>query len=1132
MPRRNTSFGPKRYFSGSVRLWRQARLVMAALFLSLFDQPRLQKDGEPLELNSRKGMALLAVLAVDAGRWQSRDRLAALLWPDSDQNHARTNLRRLLYRLRRTAVGGWLEAEPERVTLRPGDGGTIDVVRFAACYAEAASHAHETVASCPRCLMRLREAVELYRGDFLADFYLPGSGPFEEWVTRTRLHFQHQALQAWATLTAAALAAGQWEEAERLARRQLEVENLREAAWRQLLAALANSGQPGAALAEYQALVALLRDELAVRPARETRELHEAIVAGELAPVLASSPRTPYRAHRPNLPTLVTPLIGRKQELADLESLLTDGEVHLVSIVAPGGMGKTRLALEAGHHLAVRFADGVTFADLTAVQDLEGIVRAVAHALCFTFQPWSTDEKAQLLGYLQDKALLLILDNFEHLIDSASILTEIVQAAPGVKLLVTSRERLRLQTEHIYPLQGLAFSQWEKVAEAVDDPAAQLFLHHARRVRPSFVLQPENLRPLQELFRLVEGMPLAVILAAAWVALLSPAEIAAEIAKSLDFLEAEYHDLPERQRSMRAVFASSWARLSKWERPVFAALSVFRGGFTREAAREVAAARPQDLRRLVERSLLARGENGRFHVHELLRQFAAAQLARSTEEEEAVRQRHSSYYCAFLQQREEGLKGPRSQEVEAEIAIDFENVRTAWNWAVDNFEDLVYLAQTGLGIFCELQGRWGEAEAAFLYAETRLAKQDTVIARRMAELLAWASWFVCARSQKKAGELIHRATAYLREAASSGEDHCVDRAFVLLAQSGLYRDVPETRVKLLEESLSLYQELDKPWELAWVHNELAFTYTRWAKYQLSSDHFRRSLQLLEIVGDRRLAMSSKVHMARAIAGTGQLMEAERRLRDAFTLYEARVDEWGTANALLGLGEILGLSGRFEEALATLAKSRTMYTRRGHNFMVRRCDSFQCWATLHLGEYGEAQLILGGSQESTDTRLIGLASFFQGSVDLALHRLDEARLHFEESATILRAIDQPDQLGWAQAGLGYVALAAGELATARKHLAEVLRLHLFVPALLAMPAVARLLAEAGEPERAVEFWALAKCYPFVANSRWFADVAGRKLDAVAASLSPEVVAVVQERGRARDLWQTTAELAEELSAGAA
>ncbi len=418
---------------------------------------------------------------------------------------------------------------------------------------------------------------------------------------------------------------------------------------------------------------------------------------------LVKSPiaKSPYSK---NLPALISPLLGRESELSELNKLLAAPNVKCISLIGPGGMGKTRLAVEVAHQQIGNFAHGTTFIDLAPLQNAEGLIPATAQALNFKFQPGEEDARTQLLNYLTDKKMLLIFDNFEHLLDGALFLVEITESAPRVKLLVTSRERLKLRFEQIYPLQHLQLSNWETVDQAMADPTVQLFLEYGRRARPNFQLQSDDLNSLRQLFQLVQGLPLAIILSAAWLEILTPAEITTEIQKNLEFLEGSYQDLPERHQSMKAVFEASWAQLNEKQQKSLAALSVFRGGFTLEAAQEVAGASSRDLLELASRSLLFRGENLRFEIHELLRQFAAEHLARSSAEITAVQDRHATYYLTQLQTLEPELKGANAETTIPKLQADIDNIYAAWHRAVaqQNFSLL------GKGLF-SLEEFWARS---------------------------------------------------------------------------------------------------------------------------------------------------------------------------------------------------------------------------------------------------------------------------------------------------------------------------------------------------------------------------------------------------------------------------------------
>lgn len=370
-----------------------------------------------------------------------------------------------------------------------------------------------------------------------------------------------------------------------------------------------------------------------------------------------------HAAKRHNLPVQLTPFIGRNNELAALGTMLDDPSVRLVTILGHGGMGKTRLSLEAGAVMLDHFVDGVFFVPLATLNTASQIVSAIAEATDFHFHQ-GTNPQEQLLTYLRTKQILIILDNFEHLVDDALLLGKILRAAPAIRLLVTSRERLRLSLESIFMLHGLKIASGDDPENVFDADAIRLFIQHAKTVSPRF--DPDDVAPIVRICQLVEGMPLGIILAAAWADLLTPEEIATEISQNLDLLETDLQDIPARQRSIRAVFDYAWRQLSGTEREVIARLAVFRAGFTREAAQAVAHASLQDLMVLTNKSILRRShETGRFDIHELLRQYAASHL--TDEQRYAIQTAHLEYYAGWMRHIQPALIGRRPAPQQASI---------------------------------------------------------------------------------------------------------------------------------------------------------------------------------------------------------------------------------------------------------------------------------------------------------------------------------------------------------------------------------------------------------------------------------------------------------------------------------
>ncbi|MEZ4708145.1 MAG: BTAD domain-containing putative transcriptional regulator [Caldilineaceae bacterium] len=653
------------------------------LKLYLLGAPTVHLHGQPLTDLPAKTQALLFYLAMTR-QPHLRTALAHLLWGELPEKKARANLRKAIRQLRSVLLD-YFQSDRQSVTLRVG----VTIWVDAATFAEQSANAQETGA-----LQALDDAIQLYRDDFLTGFFVRNAPDFEAWQLAQREQLREQVVGALEALAQQWTARGELAHAIAVTRRLLRLEPWREEAHRQLMTLLARNGERGAALAHFELCRETLQRELDVEPAAETITLYEQIRADKFSfNTEHPAPIIPVAQPYYNLPTPTTLLLGRAAEIAQLLHLFADPNRRLVSIVAPGGMGKSHLAIEVATKLLPHFADGVHFVALAPLSHAETIVPTIAAAVRYRFQNDGRTPKQQLLDYLRAKELLLLLDNAEHLLAGVDLFTEILQTAPKVRLLVTSRERLRLHSETFFALTGLALSGEEDARGS----AAELFVQTTQRVHPTFKPSAADWSAIHEICQLVGGMPLGLILAASWTELLSPAEIATEIGRSLDFLAAELHDMPKRHHSLRAVFEATWQRLSAEERTVFQKLAIFQGGFTREAAEYVAAATLATLTALKHKALIQTRSNRRYEIHELLRQFALEALGGQLED---VRDQHSAFYCAFLAQRSNDLKGARQQVVMAEIEVDRENIRLAWHWAVttEQYEQIIGVLDS-LGLF-------------------------------------------------------------------------------------------------------------------------------------------------------------------------------------------------------------------------------------------------------------------------------------------------------------------------------------------------------------------------------------------------------------------------------------------------
>jgi predicted ATPase/DNA-binding SARP family transcriptional activator len=756
---------------------------MSTLILSLLGPFAASLVGRALtKFRTNKVQALLIYLAVENKQAHRRDFLMELLWPGLPQPSAQVNLRQTIHRLNQ-AIPALVAKEPgstihdtetvplllsdrQSVQINPDGAYDLDVTVFT-----------DLLKGKPTP-EKLTQAVALYRGDFLSDFYLPDSSTFEEWAAAWRANLRRKVLEALDRLTTIHTQQGTYAEAAAYARRQLEIDNLRESAHRQLMGALAYSGQRNEALAQYELCSRLLRDELGVELAPATNDLCEQIRQNQFGPPVLIRSEIPVTVsvgealpaeHKGliarNLPAESTPLVGRETELERLNQLLAGPDERLITIVGIGGMGKTRLALEVAEQQVTRqqsnnaFSDGVCFVPLAPLGQADHILSALAQAINFQLQPGDrrTPEQ-QVLDFLKRKRLLLVFDNFEHILDGANLITDILQAAPHVKVLATSREPLRLYEEQVFPLEGLAFSD-EMAAE--EDAAVQLFLQRSRRVRPDFALQEADIPHLTTICRQVGGMPLALELTAAWIDTLSLTDIAEELRQSLDLLETAWRNVPGRHRSMRAVFEVSWRQLRDEEQHIFSHLSVFRGGFTRPAARQVCGpelsqpALRRILAALVGKSFLRYDPTpDRYDLHELLRQFGVEKLAQALEVERIVRDRHSAYFCALLHRHTENWHTAQQLETLAAVTREADNMQPAWRWALAQGEwQRLVQAIDSWGWYHNWQGRYADGEAfcqaIVKKAETQAIAETAVspdCLRLWAKALAWHGFFTVDQS--------------------------------------------------------------------------------------------------------------------------------------------------------------------------------------------------------------------------------------------------------------------------------------------------------------------------------------------------------------------------------------------------
>lgn len=690
------------------------------LEISLLGEIIIQSPGKPvIHIGSQKELALLAYLA-HTGQTANRETLADLLWEARSTSQSLSNLRTTLARLRKQ-VGDNFIVTRKTVALTPPVHEQTDTVRFQAFV--AAGEGERSVTA----VKRLKQGLDLYRAEMLAGFYLPNAPRFNEWLIIEQERLHQTAMRGFRQLAGWQGEQGDYSAGVATAQRWIAFDPLDETAQQQLMRLLAYDGRASEALAVYEKCRHLLETELGMPPAPATTALYEAVLAGSLLP----PDTTPPPLH--NLPRPLTTLFGRKKEIEALNGRLLTPDYPLIAITGPGGIGKTSLALAAARVLAEArhpFKDGIWFVSLEVVEEggpaeVRNQVAALAGQAMGLYFHGEKDLWSQLTGHLSGKNLLLILDNVEQfLLTAADLALDLLAAGPGLQLLVTSRATLPLAASFSFPLSGLE-TPTGATAEALQNESVRLFAERAARLPSPFRLE-KQLAQVVEICRFVEGMPLAIELAAASLGRLMIDEIMPALSGNLQLLETTRRDLPARHRTLQAVFDYTWQLLDRREQILLTQITVFRGGFTRQAAEAVIDDRTAAIYKLQDHALLNRNETGRFRIHPLLRQLAQEKL--NQPDMAAVAQqalnRHAVYFTTLAQSFEKALQYGETHEAVQTLLKEQTNLRAAWHYAVQTGQwQLIANGLDSVSYFYRRQGFFSEATAQIETAVSALQEQ-------------------------------------------------------------------------------------------------------------------------------------------------------------------------------------------------------------------------------------------------------------------------------------------------------------------------------------------------------------------------------------------------------------------------
>ncbi|MBN1667228.1 MAG: tetratricopeptide repeat protein [Anaerolineales bacterium] len=1072
---------------------------MSQLRIVLLGNFEVYLDEQPVDqFRSDKVRALLAYLAVTRASPQRRSYLAALLWPEYSDKRASHNLRQAILNLKTVlhtsdSTAKFLLVERDAIQLNPRAEIRVDANVFTE-QLDLALGCFESRCM-PRCfhVRRLKAAISLYHGRFLERFFLADSSPFEEWAMLQRESLNHRAVEAYELLVEYHERRAEYSLARQYATALVKLVPWQENAHRLLMHLYAVDGLWSAAQNQYYLCQKYLSQELGVPPAPETEQLYQELQDRAIQRRPAD-PRYPPASSK--LPPRTTSFVGRQAQVDRLIEMLIGPGGSLVSLVGPGGIGKTCLALEVGNELVGLFADGVFLVPLAALTSAESLLPTVADHLGFMF--YRPDQRLQQLqGYLAGKNLLLILDNCEHLLtgdpgnDDCPPLDEFVTAllaqGSGITILATSRRPFGLKAEQLFEVQGMDYPASEAIPSQQSYEALTLFEQIARRKQPLFSLAAE-FTAVALICRLLEGNPLGIELAANWVVDYTCLVIATEIQRSLDFLATSMKDMPERHRSLGAVFEHSWNLLAPVERQALARLSVFRGGFSLPAAQQVAQADLGILNGLVEKSLLHRVGSERYEIHETIRQYGEERLALHGDSAERTRTQHADFIADWLSAQLALTRSAEQKNTLDRISREIPNLLLAWDWALHR-QDYSVLDRSieCLKQFFDIRSRFQEGRALFHRAASEIEAHYSPLEAApgpipaiYGRLILYTGWFTMRLGDySEARTLTQRSVALLQATTDT-----ISLAYACTA-FGYFSEDAETRLAYLQRSLALHTQAGHlPGQISAL-NMLAILLRSWGRYQ----------------------------------------EARQAFEQAVVLCEQVEDQWSLSVTLNNLGYLERIQGRLEQARAAHQKSLELKQLFDDQRGIAVTLSNLAFVAIELGDYDQARRdhlqSLAISRQVGD--VFGMFSSINNLGDLAYEMGDYEQAYayhqqgleiqqsrsLEKQFTLKRIADDLMGLGKDQAAWPMY-LQAFELAVGCNHLP-------FATAILLN--LARIFVQSQQPVLAVELLAMVAHHP--ASQEKTRQQAGALLDELEQQVAEKDFQAANTRGQAAQLEQALA-----------